>query len=829
MGKKCLWAACVFLSAVLASGCSKKPDGAGSGFIPNKAPESAEAAELYEGGQQLPGYEKAPEVIGDKSPVSRALAAKMLALSLYSANTIDTLERIIPFKDTRPELWYDRYINACYTEGIMKGAGDEFKPEEPLSLGQAQILLDKISNGKSSKLDINDGNRDKAISYALWTELFMQAEEAAGPGVSGLGFLQKEITVLATSDNNIKLREGNAITDLGHITHAGISLAGYIDKCVSVLLKDGEIVAPLAVVSVTPTIKNAYLVSHSPLTVTIFSGGAERTYSSVGLNIKNGIICDITISGTKALSVHTYSDISVGVVKRISTSSVELDGKDRLELLPDACVYSTVDGDIKLKSIKSVAVGTDIAMFVLKGGKACGAVITRPASPKSLRVLIATTGFNGYVHENVEITSEKEFTVFIGDSVKKYKPGEVFSLEKSDPLVLSSFTRAYIVPSEETKLQILSVKRNWSDNESPKYRGTLEIGAEQGGYSIVNEVGIEEYLYAVVPSEMPTSYGPEATKVQAVTARSFAYNQFFENRFSEYGANVDDSVLSQVYNNIPENETSIRAVKETEGMCIMYYGSVVSANFFSTSSGVTANSGEVWAAGAAFPAETPEYLSSSSQLVSGRLPDLRKEENAERFFKSDNIESYDSGFAWFRWNTVMTAAELSASVNANLKTRREASPAMIKTLQSDGSYKSDDIKNIGDVTDIEVIQRGEGGNIMTLKITGTLATITVSSEYNIRMLIKPVQYINGNKPIVTKRSDGSVLEDYSLMPSAFFVFDKQRGEGGKLEALTFFGGGNGHGVGMSQNGVKGMIDAGKSFDEIIAHYYKGTKVVKIIN
>jgi len=49
----------------------------------------------------------------------------------------------------------------------------------------------------------------------------------------------------------------------------------------------------------------------------------------------------------------------------------------------------------------------------------------------------------------------------------------------------------------------------------------------------------------------------------------------------------------------------------------------------------------------------------------------------------------------------------------------------------------------------------------------------------------------------------------------------------RLMDIVIYGGGNGHGVGMSQYGVAGMIKAGYSLDEIIGHYYEGSNVFSI--
>ena len=44
--------------------------------------------------------------------------------------------------------------------------------------------------------------------------------------------------------------------------------------------------------------------------------------------------------------------------------------------------------------------------------------------------------------------------------------------------------------------------------------------------------------------------------------------------------------------------------------------------------------------------------------------------------------------------------------------------------------------------------------------------------------------------------------------------------------FTFTGRGWGHAVGMSQEGAKGMANNGYKYDEILGHYFPGTKVEK---
>ena len=104
---------------------------------------------------------------------------------------------------------------------------------------------------------------------------------------------------------------------------------------------------------------------------------------------------------------------------------------------------------------------------------------------------------------------------------------------------------------------------------------------------LVNELPLEEYLYAVVPSEMPASYELEALKAQAVCARSYAYNQTQGLSYPEYNAHVDDSTSFQVYGNSKEQESAVRAVDETRGQKLWYQNQVVTAYYYSTSCGKT--------------------------------------------------------------------------------------------------------------------------------------------------------------------------------------------------------------------------------------------------
>ena len=123
------------------------------------------------------------------------------------------------------------------------------------------------------------------------------------------------------------------------------------------------------------------------------------------------------------------------------------------------------------------------------------------------------------------------------------------------------------------------------------YRGQLLVSVAGGTLRAVNSVGLEGYLYGVVPSEMPHDWLPEALKAQAVAARSYALA--VRKRGSWFDLYPD--TRSQVYNGIAgEKPSTTAAVQETAGEVVLYEGRLATTYFFSSSGGRTAAASEVW-------------------------------------------------------------------------------------------------------------------------------------------------------------------------------------------------------------------------------------------
>jgi stage II sporulation protein D len=123
-----------------------------------------------------------------------------------------------------------------------------------------------------------------------------------------------------------------------------------------------------------------------------------------------------------------------------------------------------------------------------------------------------------------------------------------------------------------------------------RYRGSIQVDVSAGKLRAINMVGLEQYLYGVVPSEMPFTWLPEALKAQAVAARSYALATRRTGAFDLY-----PDTRSQVYLGIEhEKPSTTAAVNATAGQVVLYQGQVAKTYFFSTSGGRTASAEDVW-------------------------------------------------------------------------------------------------------------------------------------------------------------------------------------------------------------------------------------------
>lgn len=442
---------------------------------------------------------------------------------------------------------------------------------------------------------------------------------------------------------------------------------------------------------------------------------------------------------------------------------------------------------------KARFLGQNITLTQNKDGAVTQIETTQDLSaPSRIRVLLsADAGAEGYVHQMVAVTCPEAFWSVSDGQIQAHPPGAEIGTEAMGH-------RTIFYPSQEgSALTLISPKGTTA------YRGQLEITAEQeGGYSVVNELALETYLMGVVPSEMPGSYGEEAAKVQAVCARSYAYCQWLgSEKFAAWGAQVDDSTKSQVYGGVIEYEASAKGVQATWGQILTYEGNPISTHYFSTSCGYTANGQEVWSG------SEVAYQQGQPQYTEGEYGDLSDEEAFHAFITDVSVPCFDSHSPWFRWSVTLSMDQLQERAAAYF---REA-PTVKLVVENE--LEETQVDDIGRLEDLYVYERSETGMALSLLLVGSEKTVTVEKPMEIRKLLGGCSVTLAN---------GEEAGERELLPSAFISLEKIKDTEENLVSIKICGGGYGHGVGMSQNGVKGMLSAGYAYPEILAHYFPGT-------
>lgn len=132
-------------------------------------------------------------------------------------------------------------------------------------------------------------------------------------------------------------------------------------------------------------------------------------------------------------------------------------------------------------------------------------------------------------------------------------------------------------------------------NDRP-YRGRIEVFANtRGNLTVVNVLGLEDYVKGVVPNELSAGGFPliEAHKAQAIAARTYALKN--RGQFISQGYDLLPTTRSQVYRGLTsENSLSSRAVDETRGVVATFDGEPINALYTSTCGGRTEDSQNVF-------------------------------------------------------------------------------------------------------------------------------------------------------------------------------------------------------------------------------------------
>ena len=363
----------------------------------------------------------------------------------------------------------------------------------------------------------------------------------------------------------------------------------------------------------------------------------------------------------------------------------------------------------------------------------------------------------------------------------------------------------------------IGINFHWERQETQVFNGTLKFVVHEDKITAINILPVEDYLISVISSEMNATSSLELLKAHAVVSRSWLFAQiekrkamsdkgdgFFsfiktKDEYIRWYDREDHPIVDvcaddhcQRYQGITKasNATVAKAVKATRGQILIYDNKICDARFSKCCGGATEEFEYCW------EDKHYDYLSAvrdSDKEEARPLPDLTNEKEAEHWIRkapksfcdthdkkilSQILNNYDQETTdFYRWKVRYTQEELATLIRENTKT------------------------DYGDIIDLIPIQRGTSGRICKLKIVGSLKTLTIGKELEIRRTLSK-----------------------SHLFSSAFVVDKGELKDGVPQWFLLSGAGWGHGVGLCQIGAAVMGEKGYTYNEILLHYYKNAEI-----
>jgi SpoIID/LytB domain protein len=339
---------------------------------------------------------------------------------------------------------------------------------------------------------------------------------------------------------------------------------------------------------------------------------------------------------------------------------------------------------------------------------------------------------------------------------------------------------------------------HWERKERQVFRGALRIIKRGEGLTVINDVPLEQYVMSVISSEMSATCPLELLKAHAVISRSWllfpkvaqtAVNTapptddpheilrwYGREAHPDFDVCADDHC--QRYQGITKafSEAASEAVNATRGELLLYAGKICDARFSKSCGGITERYSTAWDdqdvpyLESVYDGPDESRTLSPEELIGSEPPAYCNTRDANllaRILPGFDQETQD----FYRWRVEYSPAELSDLIKARLGV------------------------DLGLIRDLESLARGPSGRIYRLEITGERDHVVIGKELEIRR----------------------ALSRSHLYSSAFLV-DKVSGR------FVLRGAGWGHGVGLCQIGAAVMADQGKSYREILLHYYRGTTV-----
>ncbi len=397
--------------------------------------------------------------------------------------------------------------------------------------------------------------------------------------------------------------------------------------------------------------------------------------------------------------------------------------------------------------------------------------------------------------KQAKVNFRPEFNPFVEKVVVRQPSGAVELFDSEYEHSAEAEGGLKIVPHlPASRTHFFEIKKYDSFMQKEYYRDLYFNGATEfrfdidGKLSAISEIPMETYLSRAIYSESTTDLHIDFYKSLAIALRSEIFSRLDHNHRSEPYDFCDWGHCIRYYGDKFEDENILKAIEDTRGMAIkVKEGQVFDAYFNTVCGGHTESSTGIW--------ETEQQVSCSGKFDGPEVPKgfkgLQSEEEVKKWVNSRpaafcNLHGKDIPRTlmvtnrYFRWE-----------VNYQ---RREMRELIKNKLGID----------LGELIDIVPLRRSQSGRIKELELIGSLKSIKVKGELNIR---------------------STLSEDY--LESSCFIVEKELDESGFPLSFTLLGAGHGHGQGMCKSGAAVMAMENYDYKQIIKHYFDCDGIEKL--
>lgn len=402
-----------------------------------------------------------------------------------------------------------------------------------------------------------------------------------------------------------------------------------------------------------------------------------------------------------------------------------------------------------------------------------------------------------YTLDSLNLNLNDNWTLLSGmlpEDIKFNKNDSLLFFIKNDSIIVNNFNansihhyRNFSLKSVDSAgtLKIKNVPYGigwwWQGTEDRIYEGDIEISINGNNkLDVIVSLPLEKYLCGVVPYEIGNDAPLEALKAQVIAARSETVSALISGKYRGSNFDLCADVECQVFaGNNKRTTITDKAVEDTRGLCLCYGDEVIGAYYASNCGGISENVENVWSDRSG---HVPYW---SSHFDSDETQNYDPKSDPEGWIKS-NPDVFCNPFfhpelpEWskknFRWQVEMTNDELTNNLN--------------------------EIKSIGELRDIKIIERGNSGRIIKARFIGIIDSLDLNSELDIRKIKK------------------------TPFRSSCFVVDKILDDQ-QNEKYLFNGAGWGHGVGMCQSGAVARAFSGQNYKQILNHYFPETEIKSV--